>query len=268
MLDEKSDKAVPMAKPKKLEVASRAGEIALATLREFATLFPMLHLREAAGVALVIVQTVQAMKDNEDAFKRLGQDTADVVYGVCMINVGKDDLDLTPAMTSNIEHLKRTVDNIKIFVDAQLKRKPWMRLVFSRADVGKLQEHRENLNQAMSMFGLRTSIGIHETVMRLAESQDQLLREFRERIDKHDHATPARNTSATTADYKTQSTHAVGVSTSAPATVTHIQGDHTVTTSNNTTTNTDSGNTTTTIISDSYNDDSVRHSSRQSARRR
>lgn len=59
MVDEKFEKAAIMAKPKKLEVASRAGEIALATLREFATLFPMLHLREAAGVALIIVQTVQ-----------------------------------------------------------------------------------------------------------------------------------------------------------------------------------------------------------------
>lgn len=101
--------------------------------------------------------------------------------------------------------------------------------------------------------------------MRLAENQDQLLKEFREKIDKHDHAVLTRNTSATTVDLKTQSTHAVAASTSAPATVTNIQGDHTVTTSKNTTTNTNSGNTTTTTISDSYNDDSVRYSGGASA---
>lgn len=59
MFNENSEKPPIVGKPTKVEVASRAGELALATLGDFAALFPMLYLREAAGAALIIVQTVQ-----------------------------------------------------------------------------------------------------------------------------------------------------------------------------------------------------------------
>lgn len=62
-------------------------------------------------------------------------------------------------LTRLTEPFIRTVENIKIFLAARFKHKLIMhlRLIFCRADVGKIQEHRERLNVGVALFGVRAN---------------------------------------------------------------------------------------------------------------
>ena len=48
-----------------------------------------------------------------------------------------------------------TLDHICSFVREKLARSKAMRVIYSRADVGKIAEYRENLNYAMQKFEVR-----------------------------------------------------------------------------------------------------------------
>jgi hypothetical protein len=49
----------------------------------------------------------------------------------------------------------RTLQSINLFVEAQLRRGALRRVVFSKGDLGKIQEYRERLNAAMALFEVR-----------------------------------------------------------------------------------------------------------------
>jgi len=137
------------------------------TLREFEKTSLIPDLTDAASCASFIVK---AMKHKKDAFKHLGTYTANAVCAVCRLMSWMSVKDLTPTVVENVYALKTAVENIKMFAEAQLKHKSIktrLQLTFSRADLEKIEELKENLNKAIARFGLRTNI---------AETQERLVR--------------------------------------------------------------------------------------------
>ena len=52
----------------------------------------------------------------------------------------------------------RTLDHICAFVEEKLARSKVKRVIYSRADVGKIAEYRQNLNAAVQKFEVRTQV--------------------------------------------------------------------------------------------------------------
>jgi hypothetical protein len=54
-----------------------------------------------------------------------------------------------------INHRNSTLEEICLFVEEKLSRHKVIRVIFSKADVGKITEYREILNVAMQKFEVR-----------------------------------------------------------------------------------------------------------------
>lgn len=57
-----------------------------------------------------------------------------------------------PTLTFLDQKFIRTLESIYEFVEEQVRRNKAVRVLYSMADAGKIQEYRERLNAAMSQF--------------------------------------------------------------------------------------------------------------------
>jgi hypothetical protein len=119
------------------------------------------------------------VKDNKEAYERLGYDSSGLVIAIwrsCKEAVDQEEW-LSAEMRTILEDLlkydqpswspkfytdnhdrHRTLENICSFVDEQLSKRKVFRVIFSRADGVKIKKYREHLNYAMQKFEVRPSV--------------------------------------------------------------------------------------------------------------
>lgn len=260
-----------------LDTTLHAGNLILTTLTQAAAASPDPFLKVASGTALVILTTVQAVRENKENFRRLGADVCGVVYNInCAYDKSvKSGKELSQHMRECLVELSGTLQSISLFVEAQLKRGKLLRIVLSKGDLGKIQEYRERLNVAMALFEFQNTISIHETMVQMAEQQAEMLNEMRKHADeakREREAEKGRMEDPTALAIQTSSMIPSPSSQTPPvffglplvstpiatATFTQVHGNHVTRNDSQMTTSTNSGNTTITTTSDSNNDNSVR----------
>ncbi|KIJ94852.1 hypothetical protein K443DRAFT_109711 [Laccaria amethystina LaAM-08-1] len=260
-----------------LDTTLHAGNLILTTLTQAAAASPEPFLKAAAGTALVILSTVQAVRENKENFHRLGSDVCGVVYNInCAYDKSvRNGKELSQHMRECLVELSGTLHSINQFVEAQLRRGKLLRIAFSKGDLGKIQEYRERLNAAMALFEFQNTISIHETMVQMAEQQVEMLNEMRKQADeakrkreaekeRMDDPTPlAVQTSAMVASPSSQTPdvfYGLPLVSEPNRTVnfTQVLGSQVTRNDSQMTTNTNSGNTTINATTGSNNDNSVR----------
>ncbi|KAJ6491791.1 hypothetical protein C8R47DRAFT_440315 [Mycena vitilis] len=148
----------------------------LATLTTAAEFAPLPFLQQASIFALAILNTVRGAKDNKESFKALANDACELVSAiVCVYNdMQKDGQTPSLGLKKHVEELVTLLKGINQFAQKHVARSTFQRIVRLQTETAKIQQYRGRLRQALDVFGLRSSISIHETVV-------QILQELRER---------------------------------------------------------------------------------------
>jgi len=148
----------------------------LATLATAAQCTPLPFLQEASYLALAILNTVRGAKDNKEGFKSLANDACELVSAiVCVYNdMEKDGQKASLGLKKHVEDLIGLLKAINLFSQKHIAKGTFQRMVMLQTENNKIQQYRARLRQALDVFGLQSSISIHETVV-------QILKELRER---------------------------------------------------------------------------------------
>ncbi|KAF8800312.1 hypothetical protein BYT27DRAFT_7342475 [Phlegmacium glaucopus] len=158
------------------EASLNGSALVLSLVKEAATLAPFSELKQAASVALLILQTTEAIKDNREAYERLASDSVGFVaaiwrsYKKAIVPTEW----LSAEMREILADLTHTFENIYSFFEDHMSRNKLIRVMFSRADSGKINEYRESLNCTMQKFKLQSYTNIQEVIMQLGRKIDQL----------------------------------------------------------------------------------------------
>ncbi|KAJ7125174.1 hypothetical protein C8R44DRAFT_703320 [Mycena epipterygia] len=146
---------------------------ALTTAAQFA---PLPFLQEASFLALEILNIVRGAKDNKEAFKALANDSCELVAAIiCVYNdMAKDGQTPSLGLKKRVEDLISLLKLINQFAQKHASKSTVYRMVRLGSQSAKIQQYRARLRQALDVFGLQTSISIHENVV-------QILKELRER---------------------------------------------------------------------------------------
>jgi len=148
----------------------------LATLTAAAQLAPLPFLQQASYLALAILNTVRAAKDNKEAYKGLASDACELVSAIICVyqDMEKDGQKPSLGLQKRVEDLISLLKAINQFAHKHIAKSSFYRMVRLQTEIGKIQQYRARLRQALDVFGLQSSITIHETVV-------QILKELRER---------------------------------------------------------------------------------------
>ncbi|TFK32666.1 hypothetical protein BDQ12DRAFT_739245 [Crucibulum laeve] len=261
--------------PGLLDISGNAADLVLRTLKEIATVTPIAHLKELCGGALVILNTIQDVKDNKADFRRLAHDAVGLAFSISQTSKHAQG-ELPEDLRANLIPLVKTLHDINAFAEHQTKRKRYTRIIFSKADKGKIAEYREILNQSMANFGIKSNISIHQTVVELLEKHDKLVMSIENAISvlgTKEHVDGLHQTVAELVEKNDELLAAIekrnreeaeraasisnsfgGIKTSSgTVTITNVTGDYSFSDDSVVTTNTNSNNRTTTITRDSNN---------------
>ncbi|KAF9555588.1 hypothetical protein CPC08DRAFT_124297 [Agrocybe pediades] len=140
------------------ETSVNGGVLLLGVLQDAAGLAPVPYLKQAAGVTLKIIEAVQQLKDNKAAFRRLAQDATELIATI--FDRYKNSPDQAswppPEIAQIISELLGTLTEILKFVQDQVHKNRAIRLINSKADVGKVKEYRERLQAALEKFQIHS----------------------------------------------------------------------------------------------------------------
>ncbi|KAJ7287286.1 hypothetical protein C8J57DRAFT_581429 [Mycena rebaudengoi] len=153
-----------------------------ATLTTAAQFAPVPFLQEVSALALTILNTVRAARDNKASFEMLANDACELVSAiVCVYNdLVKDGQTPSLGLKKHVEDLIILLKAISEFARKHASHGTVQRMVRRTSDYSRIQEYRGRLRQALDVFGLQSSISIHETVY-------QILKELRERESQTQH---------------------------------------------------------------------------------
>ncbi|KAJ7209789.1 hypothetical protein GGX14DRAFT_453121 [Mycena pura] len=158
-----------------LNSAFDISETVLTTLTAASQFAPLPFLQEASLAALAILRTIRGAKDNKESFKCLANDACELVSAIiCVYNdMEKDGLQPSANLKSRVEDLISLLKSINHFAEKHVSKGTMYRLVRLSTETSKIQQYRARLRQALDIFGLQSSISIHENVV-------QILKELRE----------------------------------------------------------------------------------------
>ncbi|KAF4611547.1 hypothetical protein D9613_004497 [Agrocybe pediades] len=162
-----------------LEMSVNGGALLLGIVRDAAGFAPIPYLKQAAGVTLRIVEVVQQLKGNKAAFRRLAEDATGLIATI--FDRYKNSQDLAswppPEIAQIIYELLRTLRGILQFAKDQVHKNPAIRLINSKADVGKVKEYRERLQAAVekfqNIFKISSHLSLNESVALILKKLNQ-----------------------------------------------------------------------------------------------
>ncbi|KAF8079393.1 hypothetical protein FPV67DRAFT_1664025 [Lyophyllum atratum] len=165
----------------KLGTALDSSEVVLSTLTEAAEWTSLPYLQEVAGAALSLVNIVQDVKSNKEAFKRLANDACALVYIILSRYKDENSNSKAAAMPAHVTHVKdlaRTLDEIYRYARSQGSKNKLVKIIQHKSDAGAIHEYRERLRQSLDVFNVKSSISIQDT---LSSIQEKITRMNRER---------------------------------------------------------------------------------------
>ncbi|ESK92423.1 hypothetical protein Moror_4554 [Moniliophthora roreri MCA 2997] len=181
---------------KRLAMAADISMTVLTSLKEASLSAPIPYVGIACALALEIATAAQGANDNKDAFKRLAYDSCSLVMQIKTVcedlSTAKEkwipekggvdekgaqdqcDAMLSPMLHKHLEVLKETLTEIRDFAKHRANRGYWKRYFASKSDLGKIQEFRERVRQALDVFGIQSHITVRETMDRIAHRQESI----------------------------------------------------------------------------------------------
>ncbi|ESK93265.1 hypothetical protein Moror_14569 [Moniliophthora roreri MCA 2997] len=171
--------------------ASDVSITVLSTLKDASMSGPIPSIGIACALALEILKAAQAAKDNKDAFKRLAKDSCSMVLQIKMVcedlsaadDMGDSIIErrerLSLMLLKHLEGLEETLTEIRDFAKRRASRGFWKRYCSNKSDLGRIQEYRERVRQALDVFGIQSHIIVRETMVRMASQQQSLQEELR-----------------------------------------------------------------------------------------
>lgn len=156
--------------------------VVLTTLKDAARLAPVPYLQEAANVAIGILDAIQGVRDNKDAFRRLADDACGLVYAAILCtNANSGTGMISRSLLDNLRELAETLIKIERIAKKKSSRNKITAFITNRSDRTTIQEYRETLRQSLDQFGLKSTITIQENIAHLMKQQNTMLMELRER---------------------------------------------------------------------------------------
>ncbi|KAF9491630.1 hypothetical protein BDN71DRAFT_1510220 [Pleurotus eryngii] len=139
------------------EVPPRSGglfldgmDIVLNFLKNGGAAAPLPYVKETAGVLLQILNSIQAVRDNQDAFKRLVDQAGRILFSITR---EVDPREVTGEMESALKKINDIVCEIKELSDVRTKRGKVRRFLGAGSDKVEIARLRDELNVAMQIFG-------------------------------------------------------------------------------------------------------------------
>ncbi|KAF9442351.1 hypothetical protein P691DRAFT_765306 [Macrolepiota fuliginosa MF-IS2] len=147
-------------------------EHVLKLLQTAADLAPVPGITLAAGIALSIINIVQTMKNNKDEFISIGKDSCVIVAAVIQ-RVDITQVEQTASASLAVLHqdanqLLSDMQSIEICIRKCRKRSLIKRLLRYKVDQGLIQECRDRLRSAISLFDLYSNIEIRRQLATLS----------------------------------------------------------------------------------------------------
>ncbi|KAJ6487395.1 hypothetical protein C8R47DRAFT_512430 [Mycena vitilis] len=163
------------------------GTVAATLLKDIGNASNQPYLQAIASVSLLIMETVQRVKDNKDACMKMTERAYELVCAI--INICREsESDLAPAMVRSITQFEETLQKILVFVRNQVKGGLMRRMLRSMEDADLIKECNQDLKHALDVFGVQASI---IAAMTMAEMQqeakqrhEELITIFKERRSK------------------------------------------------------------------------------------
>ncbi|KAK7057617.1 hypothetical protein R3P38DRAFT_2842050 [Favolaschia claudopus] len=143
----------------------------LATLTTAAQFTPVPFLQDASVLALALLNTVRQARDNKESFKALANDACELVSAIiCVYNdMEKDGLKPSLGLKKHVEDLISLLQTINQFAQKHVAQGMLTRIIRIQTETNKIQQYRMRLRQALDVFGLQSTISIHETVVSILQ---------------------------------------------------------------------------------------------------
>ncbi|KAK7013620.1 hypothetical protein VNI00_019473, partial [Paramarasmius palmivorus] len=138
----------------------------LQSLKDVGELVP--GARAIVSLALEIHGAIQNSRGNTEA-KRLGNDVVAVAAAVTdqFKKIEGYGQTVPSPLQEHAKTLKRTLEEIHDFVNTSSQRNCLMRILFSRSDKKAIQKHREQLQQAIGLFGVQSHLELRAILDRV-----------------------------------------------------------------------------------------------------
>ncbi|KAJ7866059.1 hypothetical protein B0H14DRAFT_2573606 [Mycena olivaceomarginata] len=145
------------------------GTVAATLLKDIGNASNQPYLQAIASISLLIMETVQRVRDNKDACMQMTERAYELVCAI--INICRDsEADLAPAMMRSIAQFSETLEKILVFVRSQVKGGLFRRMFRSMEDSDLIMECNTGLKHALDVFGVQSGI---IAAMTMAEMQSE-----------------------------------------------------------------------------------------------
>ncbi|KAF9261225.1 hypothetical protein L218DRAFT_507192 [Marasmius fiardii PR-910] len=144
----------------------------LSTVKDLAAFTPVPFLREAAGCALAIIEAVDRVITNKEGFQRLASHACEIVFAVQRATEvgGRTAWNKDDEMVDNLRHLLSTLSQIQEYAESRTGKNPFLRFVYQHSDEQKVPRFREELNHALALFNLQSTIQSHEILLDIQDN--------------------------------------------------------------------------------------------------
>ncbi|KAF8995862.1 hypothetical protein BDQ17DRAFT_1412053 [Cyathus striatus] len=151
--------------------------IVLTTLQEAARHGPVPCLREAASLALLILDMIITTKRNKKKFCEIARDVCELV---CIVIEALKPIQVTGEQTHedsvllhNVRQLVDTLTSIETFSKIDAARNTLLRFIRHRSDLKKIEDYKRQLQRCLDIFGLQSDISIRENLSRIIQNQEE-----------------------------------------------------------------------------------------------
>ncbi|KAJ7626172.1 hypothetical protein FB45DRAFT_75915 [Roridomyces roridus] len=143
------------------------GTVACTLLKDIGNATNQPYLQAIASLSLIIMETLQRVRDNKDACVRMTERAYELVCAI--INICRDsEAELAPAMVRSIEQFTDTLEKMLTFVRSQVRGGVVRRMLRSMEDADLIKDCNDGLKHALDVFGVQASI---VAAMTMAEMQ-------------------------------------------------------------------------------------------------
>ncbi|KAJ7664039.1 hypothetical protein DFH06DRAFT_1324526 [Mycena polygramma] len=147
--------------------ALQAASASLSLMSTVAQFAPVPYTAPVISLAESILTMVQRVRGNRVGFQQLGKDIQRLVRVMQKSRLHSSE------MKKDLRQLFSLLTEIKNFVEEHSSRNLFHRMVNNGTDASALQDYRDQIEHAQSLFMFKTQINIHENTVRILEFQER-----------------------------------------------------------------------------------------------
>ncbi|KAF7430753.1 hypothetical protein PC9H_006464 [Pleurotus ostreatus] len=153
---------------------------ALNVLRAVGPATQIPYVREAAGVLLQIVNIIQAVRDNQDEFKRLIIHAAEILTRLEVVWKDQRSKRVSNELHASLKKLYSIVIGVQAFVEEITRRSRFKRTICCKSDLVRIQIIKDDLNNCLEYFKVDALIITNQEIVQLMKNMTLLQRQFHE----------------------------------------------------------------------------------------